>query len=400
MTLRENQGPQKMAGVLPLSLAQEGLWFFEQTAPGTPTYNIAEAWWLEGALNINALGEALNELVRRHETLRTAIGTKDGKACQIVFPARPFPLSVIDLRLHFNASQEAERLATRDSRQAFDLTQEPLNQTAAVYQVDDHRHHVLVLHAPHQLPGPLWSFGVFLRELAVLYGDGERRLPELPIQYGHFALWQRETSKEDSRREDLDYWVRQLQGAPPRLALPTDFVRPMAETHRGAALFFHWPEPLAADLKALARATGTTVFRILLASFAVLLHRYSLQDEIVIGSPFAGRDELETEGLIGFLVNTHALRMDLSGDPTFPELLRRVGDVTMGANLHQWTPLHQIVRALELDRNLPAHVHFSFQCAFGWQTDYAEGWTLQGMNASRVDIDNGTSKFDFDSFGN
>ena len=197
---------------------------------------------------------------------------------------------------------------------------------------------------------------------------------------------------EQSRREDLEYWVRQLQGAPPRLALPADFARPGVETHKGATLFFIWPESLAAELKEFAKKTGATTFRVLLASFAVLLQRYSLQDDIVLGSPFAGRDELETEGLIGFLVNTLALRMDLSSDPTFTELLRRVGETTMNANLHQRTPLHHIVRALGQDGNLDART--LFQAVFGWQKNFEEEWSLPGIEVRRLDIDNGTSKFD------
>ncbi|HEY3854000.1 MAG TPA: amino acid adenylation domain-containing protein [Verrucomicrobiae bacterium] len=389
MLLSENHGLQNMAGVLPLSLAQEGLWLFEQTAPGTPTYNIAEAWWLKGDLDINRLERALSEIVRRHETLRSAIGTKDGKACQIVFPPKPFPLTVIDLRSHSNADSEAGKLAEQDANRGFCLTQESLIR-CALYQVEDRRY--LFSICMHHIVSDAWSFGIFLHELAALYASESDELPKLPVQFGNFALWQREPSMEHSRREDLQYWVRQLQGAPPRLALPADFARPAVETHKGTTLFFTWPESRAAELKDFAKKTGATTFRVLLASFAVLLQRYSLQDDIVIGSPFAGRDELETEGLIGFLVNTLALRIDLSGDPTFTELLRRVGGVTMSANLHQRTPLHHIVRELGRDRNLSAHT--LFQAVFGWQKDFEEGWSLSGIEARRVEIDNGTSKFD------
>ena len=199
-------------------------------------------------------------------------------------------------------------------------------------------------------------------------------------------------SREDLSRQDLDYWTRQLKGAPPWLALPADLPRPAIETHRGAALFLTWPESLSARLKEMGRTEGTTTFRILMAAFGVLLQRYTLQEDIVLGSPFAGRDEVETEGLIGLFVNTLGLRMDLSGDPPFRELLRRVSEVTMAASLHQRIPLHQVIRALGLDRNMSAQA--LFQVAFGWQKDFTEDWSLPGLKASRLELDNGASKFD------
>jgi amino acid adenylation domain-containing protein len=377
-----------MAGVLPLSLAQEGLWFFEQATPGTPTYNLAEAWWLEGPLDVGALQRGLNELVRRHETLRTAIGAKDGKPCQIVFPPKPFPLAVTDLRSQPNAQAEAEKRAGLDARTAFDLAEEPLVRCSLI-RVSHQRHLFLV--NMHHIISDAWSVGVFLRELAILYAANSR-LPDLPIQYGDFAIWQHEMSRQDSWRQDLDYWSQKLRGAPPWLALPADFPRPPIETHRGAALFLTWPESLAARLKEMGRTEGTTTFRILLAAFSILLQRYTLQDDLVVGSPFAGRDEVETEGLIGFFVSTLALRMDLSGDPPFGELLRRMNEVTLGASLHQRTTLHQVIRASDLDRNMSAQT--LFQVAFGWQKDFTEGWSLTGLRATRLETDNGTSKFD------
>ncbi len=389
MLLTENHGLQNMAGVLPLSLAQEGLWLFEQTVPGTATYNIAEGWWLAGEMDVDALQRALSEMVCRHETLRTAIGTKDGKGCQVVFPPKQFPLTVADLRACPNPAAEAKSQAEKDTGRAFDLTRDSLAR-CLLYRVEDRRY--LFSICMHHIISDAWSFGVFLRELATLYDPNGSKLPEIAIQYGHLALRQRDPADENSRREDLKYWTQKLEGAPPRLALPVDFARPAAETHRGETLFFNWPESLAAEVKEMARKSGATTFRVLLAAFAVLLHRYSLQDDIVIGSPFSAREEPETEALIGFLVNTLALRIDLSGDPTFSELLRRVGDVTMGANLRQRTPLHHVVRALGQDRNLSAHA--LFQAVFGWQRDFTEGWSLPGIEACRADFDNGTSKFD------
>jgi aspartate racemase len=389
----QDQPAQKMAGVLPFSWPQEGLWFFEQAVPGMAAYNIAEAWWLEGRLDIAALQRSLDEIVRRHETLRTAIGAKDGKPCQIVFPPKPFPLFCVDLRFQANAEAEAERLGGWDACGAFDLTQEPLTRVT-LFRTGEEKHLLGV--NMHHLLSDAWSVGVFMRELALLYGahtTGQSpRLPSLPIQYGNFTLWQREMGQGDRWRENLDYWTKQLQGAPPLLTLPADRARPPVATHLGAALFFAWPESLAAGLKELARKEGATVFQILLAAFNILLQRYTLQDDILVGSPFAGRDELETEDLIGFFVNTHALRTNLAGDPPFAQLLNRVREVTLSASLRQQPPLHHIVRALGAERNPSAHS--LFQVAFGLQRDFTEGWSLPGMAATRLDMDNGASKFD------
>jgi amino acid adenylation domain-containing protein len=382
-----------MAGVLPLSWSQEGLWFFEQASPGTAAYNIAEAWWLEGRLDMAALQRSLNDIVLRHETLRTAIGAKDGKPCQIVFPPKPFALSVADLRFEANAEAEAERQAGRDARRAFDLAQEPLTRVS-LFQTGDEKHLMVV--NMHHLISDAWSAGILMRELAAFYAahtTGQApQLPFLPIQYGNYTLWQREMGQGDRWREHLDYWTKQLQGISPLLALPADRARPPVATHRGAALFFTWPESLAAGLKELARKEGATVFQVLLAAFKILLQRCTLEDDIIVGSPFAGRDNLETEDLIGFFVNTHALRTKLAGDPPFGELLSRVREVTLAASAPQQPPLHHVVRALGSDRDLTAHS--LFQVAFGLQRDFTEGWSLPGMTATRLDLDNGASKFD------
>jgi amino acid adenylation domain-containing protein len=382
-----------MAGVLPLSWPQEGLWFVEQATPGTAAYNIAEAWWLEGRLDVAAMQCSLDEIARRHETLRTAISAKDGKPCQIVFPPKPFPLFCVDLRFHPNAEAEAGRLAGWDAQGAFDLAQEPLVRVS-LFRTADKKHLMSV--NMHHLISDAWSAGVFLRELACLYGmhttNHSTGLPKLPIQYGNFALWQRDIEQHNCLQDNLNYWTKQLQGAPPQLALPADRARPPVAMHHGASLFFAWPESLATALKELASREGATVFHVLLAAFKILLHRCTLQADIVVGSPFAGRDEMETENLIGFFVNTHALRTDLAGDPPFGQLLNRVREVALNASLHQKVPFHQIVRALGPDRNLTAQS--LFQVVFGFQRDFTEGWSLPGIKATRLDLDSGASKFD------
>ena len=207
-----------MAGVLPLSWPQEGVWFFEQSSPGTSAYNIAEAWWLEGPVDIAALQFSLNELVHRHETFRTAIGAKDGKPCQIVFPPKAFPLFHVDIRFREKAASEAERLAASDARIAFDWTQEPLARVILIHFGDEKW---LMSVNVHHLISDAWSVGVLMRELAAVYGahvaDRPPNLPDLPVQYGNFTLWQREMAQDGRLRRNLEYWTHQLHGVPPLL---------------------------------------------------------------------------------------------------------------------------------------------------------------------------------------
>ena len=304
MLIVQDSSREQVAGVLPLSWPQEGLWFFEQAAPGTPAYNIVEGWWLRGALNVTAVQQSLDAVARRHETLRTAIGSKGGKPCQIVFPPRRFPLQVIDLRGAEKARAEGMRQAEAEARKPFNLTAETLARVT-LFQTDDQEHLMVV--NMHHLISDASSVGVFMRELEAFYtahSSGQTAvLPELPIQYGNFALWQREMSQGDRLRENLEYWTKQLQGAPPLLTLPTDRLRSSIPTYRGAALFTTLPASLAASIRELARNEGSTVFRILFSAFNILLQRYTLQDDIVVGTPFAGREDTETEDLIGFFVN-------------------------------------------------------------------------------------------------
>ncbi len=299
----------------------------------------------------------------------------------------------MELSAHPEADAEAERLANCEARAPFSLTQESLARVDLFRTAAEK--HLLVVNI-HHLVADGWSIGVFMRDLAHFYKmhtiGHTPPLPKLPIQYGDFALWQRELPQSSRWRENMDYWVRQLRGAPPLLALPADHMRPAAETHRGASLFFTWPEALTAKLKEMSRKEGATVYQVLLAARNILLQRYTLQDDVVVGSPFSGRDDLETEDLIGFFVNTHALRTNLTGDPTFDELLNRLREVTLGATPRQQPPLHHIVRALEADRTIAAHS--LFQVAFGLQRDFTEGWSLPGAAATHVDLDNSGSKFD------
>ena len=194
----------------------------------------------------------------------------------------------------------------------------------------------------HHLISDAWSVGVLMRELAAVYGahvaDRPPNLPDLPVQYGNFTLWQREMAQDGRLRKGPGVWTHQLHGMPPLLSMPADRPRPAVAEHRGAALFCDWPESLATGVEELARREGATTYQIMLAAFNIFLQRYTFQDDIAVGSPFSGRDELETEDLIGFFVNTQALRTNLSGDPAFGQLLRRVRDVVLAAGTHQQAP--------------------------------------------------------------
>lgn len=377
-----------------MSLSQEGLWFFEQSAPGTATYNLPEAWRLKGPLNGSALQWSLDEIVRRHEPLRTAFGARGGIPFQIVMPPQAFPLELIDLQGRPDAELEAVRLAEQDARTPFDLSREPLARALLIrIAAEDH---LLVINM-HHLVSDAWSMGVFLKELASLY---EARLAvkpsplaDLPIQYTNYALWQREMWQGGYLAEHLEYWNKQLAGSPAALSLPLDDPRPAAQTHRGAAFFVDWPASLLANLKELAQKEGATVFPAFLSAFQILLQRYTRQDDLVVGSPFTGREQVESEPLIGMFVNTHTLRADLGGDPTFVELLRRARGVTLDASQHQEIPLHHVVRALGGERNLASHA--LFQVVFGLQEDFSENWTLPGLTASRMDLESGCAKFEW-----
>jgi len=380
-------------GVFPLSFAQESLWFLEQMAPGNPVYNIPEGWRLQGRLNVAALERNLTEIFRRHETLRTVFGENEGKPVQIIKAPQPFRLPLIDLQERGDKEAELQRFLAEEACRAFDFRRGPLARFHLLRMAAEE--HVLLLNL-HHIISDAWSLDVLLRELAELYGaevtGGSSALCELPIQFADFAVWQRQALEENLPRE-LGYWEKQLQGLEPQLALPTDHSRPASQSYRGATQFFAWDKGLTEGLKELSRREGVTLFMTLLAGFQTLLQRYTRQDDIVVGSPTAGRDRVETEGLIGMLVNTLPLRTDLSGDPAFVELLKRVREVTLNAYAHKEMPLEKLVNALQPNRDLSYHP--LFQVVFGLQTSSTEAWTLPGLTAKRIELDSGTAKFDW-----
>jgi amino acid adenylation domain-containing protein len=345
----------------PLSFAQERLWFLDQMEPGNPVYNIPTALRLSGWLNTSALEQSLNELVRRHEALRTTLPSVGGRPVQVVAPALTLRPAVVDLRglPPMEQSVEARRLTRREARRGFDLARGPLLRVTLL-RLDEQEH--VALFTIHHIVSDGWSTGVMVREVTRLYDafcqGGRSPLPELRLQYADFATWQRQWLQGEVMETHLSYWKQQLAGAPPVLELPTDHPRPTVQTFRGARHSLALPPALSSSLKALSRREGVTLFMTLLAAFAVTLRYDADSDDIVVGTDVANRNREQTEGLIGFFINQLALRVDLSGNPTMRELLARVRDVALEAYAHQDLPFNQLVETLKPERDLSRHPLF------------------------------------------
>jgi len=380
---------------LPLSFAQQRLWFLDQLDPGNPIYNIASALRLHGPLNIDALERTLNEIVRRHESLRTVFREEHGIAVQVIQPEQNIALPVLSLAGLSEADQktEVEQLATAEARKSFDLTRGPLLRTRLLRLGGED--HVLIF-TLHHIISDGWSLGVLVREAKAIYAaytQGlESPLPELSLQYADYAVWQRGWLKGDLLEQHLAYWKKQLDLMPPVLELPGDRPRPRELRHRGGILNVQLPESLSEELRALSQREGVTLYMLLLAAFQTLLYRYTSQTDIVVGSPIANRQNTEIEPLIGFFVNTLVLRVDLSGDPSFRELLERVQEVTLDAYEHQDIPFEMLVEELQPERNLSYAP--LFQILFVLQNAPRDELTLPGLELSHMDVSNGTTHFD------
>ena len=382
--------------VFPVSFAQQRLWFLEQLAPGNPFYNVPTAVRLTGLLNLAALEQTFNEIVRRHEALRTTFRMLDGQPVQAIAPKLTLPLPVVDLQLSVIEREAAvERLTTKELQQSFDLAQGPLLRVQLL-QLDSSEH--ILLLTLHHIVADGWSIGVLLRELGTLYtafATGQPSpLTELPIQYADFAHWQRQWLQGEVLATQLAYWQQQLDGCAPSLALPTDRPRPTRPTFRGARQSLMLPQELAKAIAALSEREGVTLFMTLLAAFQTLLYRYTGQEDISIGSPIANRNRSEIEGLIGFFVNSLVLRTDLSGNPTFRELLRRVREVALGAYAHQDLPFEKLVEELQPERDLSRNP--LFQIVFALQNTPSETLELPGLKLSPLDLEPGTARFDLE----
>ncbi|HOR01588.1 MAG TPA: amino acid adenylation domain-containing protein, partial [Anaerolineae bacterium] len=382
-------------GPLALSFAQQRLWFLDQLEPGSPLYNIPGSVRLTGPLQVEALERALGEIVARHEVLRGSFASREGQPVQVIAPALDVPLPIIDLRALLGPEREAEalRLAREEAQRPFDLSRGPLVRAMLLRLAAEE--HVILL-TMHHIVSDGWSLDVLLRELGALYAacaaGRPSPLPPLPVQYADYAAWQRERLAGEALEQQLAYWRQQLAGAPPTLDLPTDRPRPATQSFHGAHRAFALPDALAQALSALSRGEGATLFMTLLAAFQALLARYTGEENLCVGSPIAGRNRAEIEGLIGFFVNTLVLRADLSGNPSFRELLRQVRATTLGAYNHQDLPFEMLVDALQPERDLSRTP--LVQVMFDLESAPLQALELPGLTLRLLDVERGTAKFD------
>jgi amino acid adenylation domain-containing protein len=382
-------------GTAPLSFAQQRLWFLDQYEPDNILYNIAAAIRLKGALNVRALERSLNEILRRHEALRTTFSIVDDRPVQVINEVWDFSLPVIDLRESSPEEKEetAARFAAEEAREPFNLAEGPLLRIKLLRLAEDDQ--VLLL-TMHHIISDGWSIKVLIREMGALYeaymNGRDAALPELPIQYPDFAVWQREWLQGERLEEQLSYWRAQLAGAPPLLELPTDRPRPTFKTFHGANVTLSFSKSLSEEITQLGRREGTTLFMTLLSAFYVLLHRYTNQEDILVGTPIANRNRAETESLIGFFVNTLVLRARFSDAMTFRELLGQVRETALEAYTHQDLPFEKLVEELQPERAL-SHSPL-FQVAFHLQNVLTERLNLSDLSMSQLEIETQTAKFD------
>ncbi len=383
------------SGPLPLSFAQQRLWFLNQLDPNNPAYNIGVPLRMIGSLDVPALERALREIVERHEDMRTTFIQVDGTPQTVIGDGKDWALEMSDLR-HLSddgPGSELLQFALRVTVQVLDLERGPLFRAHLL--IAGPENHMLVL-TMHHIISDGWSFGVLVHEFAELYeayaSGRELTLPPLTIQYVDFAAWQRKWLESGELERQLPYWKKQLAGAPPVLEFPADHRRRQAGMFRGARAKIDLPKPLIQGLEQLSQAYGVTLFMTFLAAFDVLMARYTGQDDIVIGSPSANRSRTELHQLIGFFVNNLVLRTDLSGNPTFAELLGRVREVTLRSYEHQDVPFDMLVQALRPERSLD-HSPL-FQVMFIFQNFPLEQVQLSGVLTTPVELELETARFD------
>jgi len=350
-------------------------------------HNLPAAYQLKGTLNVQALEHSINEVLRRHTSLRTYfITADDGSPVQLIAPATPFSLPQRDLRQLPERENEVRRVITEEGQNPFDLSRAPLLRCLLLRTGEEE--HVFVLTFHHIITDG-WSMGVFVHELAVSYESYlEQRpspLPELPVQYADFAMWQRNWLRGEVFDRLLNYWQQQLKGAPARLELPTDRPRPAIQTHRGAKQFALLSPQLTQSLTELSRREDATLYMTMLACFNTLLHYYTGQNDIVVGTDVANRNRGETELLIGFFVNELVMRTDLSGNPTFRELVARVREVALDAYSHQDMPFDRLVDALKIERS-PAH-HPLVQVCFVFQNAPGTSVEVKSLTISTLPVE-------------
>jgi len=382
---------------LPLSWAQQRLWFIDQLEGGGAAYHVPAAVRLHGVLDQEALQGALDTLLERHEVLRTVFRSVEGQPVQIITETKRFALQVIDLSVQGAAEREQEiNEQTRQEASAqFELSTGPLIRGRLLRVKEDE--HVLLV-TMHHIVSDGWSRAILIREVGTLYAayrEGRANpLSPLPIQYADYALWQRQWLQGEALREQLEYWKQQLLGAPALLELPTDRPRPRIQSYRGASVPIVLDRELSRQIGSLARRHDATVFMTLYAGLAILLSRLSGQQDIVVGTPVANRQRLEIEGLIGFFANTLALRVQLADELTIAEVLARVKALTLQGYAHQDVPFEKLVEDLQPERSL-SHTPL-FQVMFQLQSGAVQAWELAGLTQSPVRIAVETTKFDLE----
>ena len=381
---------------VPLSCAQERLWFLDQLIPGATIYNMPIRFRFREALDITAMQRSLNEIVRRHEAIRTTFTILDNKPVQVVNAPYDLPLGVEDLS-HLPLKDRDRRVAeliSTEEQEPFDLNNGPLIRVKVIRL--EEQDHVILL-SMHHIISDQWSMGILERELETLYttyrAGLESPLEELRIQYGDYAIWQKAWLNSAESRSQMDYWRLQLEGLK-SLELQTDWVRPANWNYRGRVHSFQLGEGLSSGLRDLGRQQGVTMYMLLLATFKAFLARYSGQDDIGVGTPIANRSRPEVKDLIGFFVNTLVLRTSLAGDPTFRQLVERVKAVTLEAYAHHEFPFDKLVEDLAPERspsrNPLASMMFTFESLDG------KGRRDASENLSPADFEIGTTRFDLE----
>ena len=387
---------RSQSNLLPLSFAQQRLWFLTQLEPESPLYNMPAAIRLEGQLNVAALQQSFNEILCRHETLRTNFETVEGQSVPVISSMARLLLPILDLSKLTFVQQDGtvRQLALFEAHQPFDLKSDLLLRIRLL-RLSEQEH--IVLLTLHHIASDGWSISVLVREVTALYQafcNGQPSpLPELPIQYADFAVWQRQQLQGEVLEAQLTYWKQQLGNNLSVLQLPTTRARTEVKTNKGATQSFLIPSNLSQALQALSRQEGVTLFMTLLAGFQILLQRYTNQDDIVVGTDVANRNRVETELLIGFFVNLLVLRTDLSSNPSFRELLKRVRSVALGAYAHQDLPFEELVKALQPERNL-SNTPPLFQVLFVLQNAPMPPLELPGLTLSQLDVENKVTRFD------
>lgn len=393
-----NQIPQvDRTQPVPLSQAQQRLWFVEQLTPGSSTFHIPAALYLNGILDHQALENAFIELIKRHETLRTVFISEGGQPWQVIQPTTDFKINQ-DSVTHIPESEREEavkRLVEKEIRTSFDLEKGPLIR-AHLYKLDDNKHGLIV--TMHHIITDGWSMGVFVREISALYASQrmgmKAPLPELSIQYGDFSAWQKDWLQGDELERQLSYWRTRLGNAPDQLMLPFDRPRPPLQTLNGATLDVNLTAEVASGLRKLARQFDTTLYVILMAAYNVVLSKWAKQADVCVGMPVAGRTRPEVENLIGFFVNTLVIRSQLGGNPTLAELIRQIKENVLGAQSHQDLPFEAIVD----DLNVPRNLSFApvYQVAFSLTSDEgtAKKATLGGLEIEPMPIELVSARLD------